>query len=642
MSQNLLLPEKRAQFSEQEANGLSNSLNFVSDSMIRFTGYVSFHILKIKLKTIPTGEDMNFISLRSKLIAAFAVFVLLPILLASIYAYRGFEGILRKQIEDSADELMHQININLERKLQTMMNAASSMVLDDSVQTVLVNPPSTEREKLDAAGIMDKKILELSTAIVSSDMYYTLADNYGNLYTNWGRTEDSYQQIISSNWYRKALLEDGYMIWELNHPSFAHPFRQQLITVSLVVRDSQFKKIGVLAVSEGTSEYLDIISQGESSLTSYGLLVGPDGSLLSSNPEQALPVYNELKEEVFASQMTKSLQVNGEELVVSSYLQPLTGWRFIQIVPHKHLYKATDTIRDAFFLILWISTAVFIGIIIFFSSMLTRPLRKLRMLMKQVETGNLNVSCDIRTRDELGLLGRSFDKMLDRLRNHIENEMVLQRHKEQAKLEALQAQINPHFLHNTLNTIRWMSIMAGTKPITEMLVSLGHLLDMSIHRGQESITLDKELENVRYFITIQKYRFGDHVQVTEEIAADTLAAYVPKLSLQPLVENVYRHASFTKGEGRMKICSRVTPQGELLLEVVDNGLEVNKDLLQGIMRQISQEQKSSFSGIGLRNVHERIRMLFGKSYGLRLERNEEEGRTRVSLILPFRVQEGED
>lgn len=491
---------------------------------------------------------------------------------------------------------------------------------------------------------MDKKFLEMSTAIASDNLYFSVFDNYGTLYTNWGRSPGVKDVLTSSDWFHRTIEENGYMVWTLNHDNYALPGKHPLLTVSMVVRNESNHSIGQLAISEPTQAYLDVLQSGDPSLIGYGLLVGPDDSVLTYSREEAMPLYASLKPIIDESaDSTLSTSVNGNKYVLSTYSLPMTYWRVIQIVPHEAVFREIDKIRNVSTIIFAVSMVVFIGMIVFFSNMLTKPLRKLRVVMKQVEKGRLDVTADIRTRDEAGLLGHTFDKMLERLQNHINREIVLERHREQAKLEALQAQINPHFLHNTLNTIRWMSIMAGTKPITEMLLSLGHLLDMSIHRGQDRIALREEMNNVRYFMTIQRYRFGDNVAVIEQLDETTLDALVPKLSLQPLVENVYRHASFQEGKGEMTIRSTVTSSGVLTLEIVDNGLEINKEKIKDIMESIEKEGlHPTFSNVGLQNVHKRIRMMYGDGYGLQIRRSEAEGKTYVTIRLPLQREEDID
>ncbi|QTH43445.1 sensor histidine kinase [Cohnella sp. LGH] len=581
--------------------------------------------------------SLPFTSLRTKWIAAFVAFVLVPLLGASLYTYKEIENVLRHQVESSAEERLHQINLNIERKLQTMMHATASLVIDENVKRALLRPPATERDMLDNTHVMDKKFLEMSTSTASDSFYFSVFDNFGSLYTNWGRTPQAMNAMKESEWFRRTLEENGYMVWTLNHASYASPDKQALLSVSMVFRDESNRGIGQLVISEPTQSYLDILQIGHPATPGFGLLVGPGDQALTPLPEEALPLYEALRPVIESSgDGTVSTQANGDKYVLSTYSLPMTGWKIVQIVPHGAVFREIDRIRNVSIAIFSVSMVVFLGVIVFFSNMLTRPLRKLRNVMKQVEKGRLDVAVEVKTRDEAGLLGQAFNKMLERLQGHIDREIVLERRHEQAKLEALQAQINPHFLHNTLNTIRWMSIMAGTKPITEMLMSLGHLLDMSIHRGQDRIILREEMDNVRYFMTIQRYRFGDHVTVSEQLEEGTLDALVPKLSLQPLVENVYRHASFQEGRGEMLIRSRIVSPGELLLEIVDNGLEVNKERLRDIAERIGADERSAgFTSVGLRNVHKRVRMMYGDGYGVAIRRAEEEGRTFVSIRLPL-------
>jgi two-component system sensor histidine kinase YesM len=260
-----------------------------------------------------------------------------------------------------------------------------------------------------------------------------------------------------------------------------------------------------------------------------------NGHILAEDPQWVNSAYPSCLPDLKLKRSSYTAEINGEKVDVVTDFIPLSDWLVVQVVHHKDVFNQIQQIRNIAISTLLLCVAIFITILILLSNMFTSSIRKLQSMMKQVERGNLDVSADIRSPDEVGWLSKNFNQMVKRLKHYIEREIELERVKENAKLEALQAQINPHFLHNTLNTIKWMSIMAGTKNITEMLLSLGHLLNMSIHRGQEEITVREEIDNVRYFLTIQKYRFGDTIQVVEDIDPETMDAYVPKLSLQPLV-----------------------------------------------------------------------------------------------------------
>jgi two-component system, sensor histidine kinase YesM len=582
---------------------------------------------------------LKFFSLRSKLIIAFIAFILVPIIIASFLGYKGIENILREQIEASTADRLHQVNMNIEKKLKSMMYASNSIVLDEDIQSILQHPFQTERERLDIRKSLDEKYLEISTTILTENVNMTIIDNNGHMYTNWGNSTTAFKNIIGSEWYKETLDNDGFMVWGLNQENYIYPKRGNFVTVSRVIKNRSLSKtLGVLIISEPVKNYQDILKVRTKISNSTGFIVDEKARILGDQEKDIASVYKFIKPALNREIDTFNWEVNGERAIISTYSLPLTGWRVVQVVPHKGVFESLTTIRDTVLTVLVASMIMFIAIIILFSSMLTRPLRELRESMQQVEEGNLEVSCMVQTRDEVGLLGKSFNKMIAQMKENIKREILLEKNKEKAKLEALQAQINPHFLYNTLNTIRWMAVMAGTKNINEVLMSLGHLLDMSIHRGQEEITLEEEMKNVRSFLTIQKYRFGDSITITESIEPEALNYKVPKLSLQPLVENIYNHGLFLDG-GTLEICTNL--KGNLMqIDVVDNGKDMDQEKADQLMEKVRKEKHDGLSGIALKNVHQRIKMMYGEEYGLSIKRNSREEKTYVSLILPAK-QSGE-
>lgn len=584
------------------------------------------------------GRALRFFSLRDKLILASVLFILIPIATTGIYAYRSYEQTLSRQIESAASDRLVQVNRNIEREIRQMVNAANSIILDDGVKDILVRPPATMRERLDYVHWMDKKFLEISTAIITEDVYLTVLDHEGNMYTNWSQRPDSYEEIRGAEWFRSALQRNGYVVWEMHQASYAHRRPVPMVTLAMAIRDRNLSsQIGVLVISEPQTQFRDIL-KAEDQWGSTGLILGQNGDMIGGEG-RSIPDIRALLQGM-PDHGAGTVVADGEKVKLFTDTISLTDWKAVQMVPEKEIFKRVTNARLLFIVTLAASMTLFIALIIAISSMITGSLRKLGLAMKQVESGQLDVAFPVRSRDEVGLLSKSFNHMVKRLRHHLENEIVLERSKEKAKLEALQAQINPHFLHNTINSIKWMSIMAGTKPITDMLLSLGHLLDMSIHRGQEAVTLEEELKNVEAFLTIQKFRFGDTIAIEEDIAPETLPAYVPKLSLQPLVENVYRHGLFIDG-GRMRIRTRLA-DGILTMEVVDNGGAVTAEQIRSVQEQIRRNRPEGFSGIGLANVHNRIRMMYGSGYGLTLHRDERAGETAVRIALPFRTEWSEE
>ncbi|TBL71087.1 sensor histidine kinase [Paenibacillus thalictri] len=575
-------------------------------------------------------------SLRTKLIVSSLILILIPIFGVGIYSYNAFESVLSKQTFATASDRLHQVNINIEREMRAMMNASNSVVLDDRIHAVLIHPPNTERQTIDSVDQVDKKVLEISTAIITDPVFITVMDNFGNLYTNWFQSEGAYERIRAADFYRKAQQLNGYMSWTLNHPNYVSDKSENLVTLAMVIKEkTSSRNIGTLIISEPVSHYADILRATNLPYRNFGFMMDADGHILAEDPQWVNSVYPSILRDMQMRRSSYTAEANGEQVDVATDFIPLSDWLVVQAVHHKDVFKPIQQIRDVAVSLLLICVAIFIAILIIQSNMFTSSIRKLQGTMRKVEEGNLDVAVDIRSLDEVGWLGKSFNRMVRRLGHYIEREIELERSKENAKLEALQAQINPHFLHNTINTIKWMSIMAGTKPITEMLLSLGHLLNMSIHRGQEAITVREELDNVRYFMTIQKYRFGDTIEITEDVDPETLDAYVPKLSLQPLVENVYQHGLFING-GKMIIRTRIV-QDEIVLEVSDNGVGLTEARIKELEGHLSgMDRDGLFSGIGLKNVHRRIQIMFGPTYGLRIEQGEGDLNTSISIHFPYR------
>ncbi|CAG7639928.1 sensor histidine kinase [Paenibacillus allorhizosphaerae] len=585
----------------------------------------------------------GFVSLRTKLITAFILFILVPITGVGIYVYQSFEQEMTSQIAKMTSDRLQQVNRNIERRLNELSNISRAIVLDERLREMLVSPPATDKAKLGLSHFMDKKYLEVTTSIASDSVYLTLMDNSGSLYTNWSSFVTTKEAIRQAPWYAKTVEKNGFMVWTLQQDNFVSPSSAKLMTLSMLVKaDNLIDNLGMLAISEPVTPYLDILNPDAAYSSSLGFIVDRDGAILSDDAAQSENIYKSIQPLLDSNGDTFQTRIGDTKFIVGSYVVPVTGWRVVQVVPYRDMLKTVLHNRNIAIVILIVCLALFAGLIIGLTSMLIKPLSELRRVMKKVESGALDVVYTVKTRDEIGFLGQSFNSMLSDLRGRIQNEIILEKKKEQAKLEALQAQITPHFLYNTMNTIKWMSLMSGNKQITEMLMALGHLLNTSIHRGQEVIPLRDEMENVQYFLTIQKYRFGDTIQVHYDIDKSCLDALVPKLSLQPLVENVYQHGLFMEKSGEMHIRA-YRKEGLLLLIVEDTGSGLTEERLEELQAQLAQEQIGP--SIGLANVNKRIKLMYEGPYGLKIERDSKEQLTRVTITLPYREKgghEGED
>nr|WP_243735007.1 histidine kinase [Paenibacillus turpanensis] len=272
----------------------------------------------------------------------------------------------------------------------------------------------------------------------------------------------------------------------------------------------------------------------------------------------------------------------------------------------------------------------------------TRPLVRLGKLAHTVQRGNLEVRSHIKGNDEIGRLGASFDQMLDRIKQMIREITLEQSRKRKAELAMLQAQINPHFLFNVLNSIRVTVLRKGDQDSAAMLASLSRLLRMTIGREEESITLHEEVSIAIDYVALMNMRQKEKVQLHVDIAADVMLAKVPRFFLQPLIENAIIHG-LQKVAGCISVSACQAESQLLEVKVCDDGVGMPEAALRKLRRKLAErdtvidgggEQGARFSGIGLRNVNERLRIRFGDAVQIGVTSAEGEG-TCITVRIPL-------
>lgn len=265
---------------------------------------------------------------------------------------------------------------------------------------------------------------------------------------------------------------------------------------------------------------------------------------------------------------------------------------------------------------------------------ITRPLRRLTEVTEQVAKGNLDVRSDVNTGDEVSRLGDSMNTMIDKI-----NELLVQVKKEQMRLrkaefELLQSQINPHFLYNTLDAIVWLAEAGEQKKVVDMVGSLSEFFRISLNQGKDIVTIKDELQHVRSYLEIQQVRYQDILKYEIDVPQELEKYLVPKITIQPLVENALYHGIKNKrGVGKIIITGRKEDSG-FTLKVEDNGIGITEERMEQITNGILHKETEGSGIFGLYNVNERIRLNFGEEYGVFLQSTYKEG-TSVEVRLPY-------
>ena len=266
---------------------------------------------------------------------------------------------------------------------------------------------------------------------------------------------------------------------------------------------------------------------------------------------------------------------------------------------------------------------------------LSQPVHQLDEAMGEVEKGNFDVHLETGRADELGRLASSFNRMTEEYRLNLERSVQRQKELNEAKLRMMQAQLNPHFLYNTLDAVKWLGVTHQVPQVAGLATDLAAILRASIS-GDELVTLERELELVERYVDIQSIRFADRFACEIDVADRYQSCLVPKLALQPLVENAILHGVADKDDGYVKVWAE-EKDGDLLLYVSDNGRGIPQEILD---RLNSEDQELPGGHLGLGNVDSIIRLYFGPGYGLTAQAGPDGG-SRVELRLPVRRKEGD-
>lgn len=315
-----------------------------------------------------------------------------------------------------------------------------------------------------------------------------------------------------------------------------------------------------------------------------------------------------------------------------------TGWAVVEKLPLSNLERMYQTVVRTTVLLILASIALLFILYYFSSRTIAQPIRQLKHTMDQIKAGNLDARVDITTGDELGMLADGLNQMTEQLQQHIDKVYLSEIRQQEAELSALMTQIQPHYLYNTLDAIRMSSITHDDLDTARMLKSLSLQMRYLISDSRNLVTLKEELNSIRNYFIITQIKYEDQVQLEINADDNTLQCRIPRLSLQPIIENSVKYGIAPKGGGRIAIYAK-EDQGNLLITILDDGVGMDPNMLDkanrilkgDLIQEKSGEEKYS---IGLKNIEDRIKLQFGSLYGITIRSTPQLG-TLVYVTLPM-------
>ena len=422
-----------------------------------------------------------------------------------------------------------------------------------------------------------------------------------------------YQDWKDFTWYRHIIYSSNPIWFAPHNGSFTvNTIGQPLITLGLRIVDKSTGAIlGVILTDIEVETIRKMISQG----------LGDSGHLSL--------IGNVGHEEITHSGVNS---ISTDKSLTESIPIKYTGWRLDGYIHPSTIQASVFTMfKPIFILILLIAVIDFIAALSFVSRTIS-PLRDLAGLMKIVQSGNFNVNMDIQTDDEIGMLSSSFNVMVAKIHTLMKD--LYEEHEKLhiSEMKTLEAQINPHFLYNTLESIIWLARAGQNDDVVRLVFSLTNLLRIGLSRGRTLVTIEEEIEHIRNYLVIQETRFEDEFESVISIPETIVKNKTLKLILQPLVENAIYHGIMQADEkGKITISADCTAN-DIYFRIRDTGPGISPEEVEQLNGYLS-EMKEANVGIGLRSVNERIKLYFGPEYGVEFKSAPGEG-TEVAVHIP--------
>lgn len=585
---------------------------------------------------------MRFRSIRTSVIVAFATLIVFALATYLVISLRYTQSSVLENSTEYTSQLIGQVNSDIDSYISYMENISSIVANSSDVWDYLFDENQTEgrqeelRERITSVfkTIMDTREDITNIALLPEHKKVLINEGWDEL--------NPYVEVGELSWYQEALENQGRTALSSSHvQNVIYGEYQWVVTLSRSITSVTKPDIcGVFFVDlnyDAISKLCEKISLGNKG---YIFVLDGNGSIVY-HPQQQL-IYSGMKQERIAEVMEskESSFLTEDDRLYTISRSEKTGWIVVGVSYLSELMKGANKARNLYLIIALLLFAAALLLAYLLSDAITRPITALEKSMKEVEKGNFeHAALEVCAENEVGRLSQSFNIMTEEIQNLMEQSRHEQRIKRKYELKALQAQINPHFLYNTLDSIIWMAEWGKTQEVVQMTSSLARLLRRSISNEREVVTVAEEVEYTQDYLTIQKMRYKDKLEyeilVEQEIAQEGIV----KLILQPLVENaIYHGIKYKEGKGMIRIRG-FRQEDRIVLQVEDDGSGMDEETLTHIFEKHTKDTKSN--GVGLKNVNERLQLYYGTEYGLKYESKIGEG-TTATVILPAREEGGAD
>lgn len=577
-----------------------------------------------------SGHIKN-LQLRKKILLFLTLFLLIAFGVTTFSSYSAVNRIMKSELTSFAEISAAQITKNYELIIDELYRLTNMALSDaDFRNAIKLGTTTTQQESKSTQRIFQflsntylyRNDLDTVSLYTAAGRKYT--QGYTTYVGGYDREEDAwYNRMLNDS--KNYFLVLGIRNIEHMVPGYTKPV--EVFTVARRIADIDGSVLGVLELNVESQAIYDIFNNVTSESSTQLYLLDTDGAILcrTSNEEP--------------SAVNGDGTLNGDKFLIVSDTLERTGWRVITAIPNSSVFAGVNNALSSFYLLVGLCAAATALMYLVMTNSLTKPLYRLTQGMKKVGEGDFTVSVEPVNRDEIGELTEGFNRMTSQIDSLMKKNVAMEVKEKETEYLVLQSQINPHFLYNTLEAIRMQCISRHENDIASLINTLSNLFRLSISRRERFVKLKDELDHVRSYMTIQNFRFDNKYRLIIDVPEELQEYKTFKLMLQPLVENcVFHGLEMQPGEGHIVISARIE-DSRLIITIRDDGVGMTEEQLDNLRAFLAEpSSQPDRQSLGMRTVHERIRLFFGEDCGLHADSREGEGTCITLTMLAFREE----
>ena len=603
----------------------------------------------MKKKGIAARLPVKFKSIQSSIFCAVSILVLSAVLAVTVVSLRYTNSSIYENSVMYTQTIIGQLNQNIDSYISYMDNIASLVAGSGDAYKYLYSESGIDALSLKEYNQCRQRLTEQFKTILKgrSDIrnigIVRRENESSSLFNNGMSTRNQNLKLDTQHWYADAVGKyDHYNLTSSHVQNVISGERPWVITLSRGIRNytGEGDSDGVVFIDLNYSAISELCTQNSVGTKGYVFILDQDGNIVYHPQQQQL--YNELQTENISLIMNAKTDVvtagkGDDEKIYALSHSETTGWTIVGCMNMSELLKNSRKARSIYVLVALGLIAVALVISSEIARNITFPIQKLRDSMKRVQKGDFSAAeIEVYSDNEIGSLTRSFNVMTHKIQDLMAQNIQEQEQKRKIELKALQSQINPHFLSNTLDSIIWMAEGKKNEEVVLMTASLARLLRQSISIENELVTIGQEVEYVRSYLTIQKMRYKDKLEFEINVDPRITHAQIIRLVLQPIVENaIYHGLKYKESKGMLKVHGYELGE-RIIIDITDDGVGMDEETLKHIYDKHKVNYHSN--GVGVYNVQQRLVLYYGKEYGIIYHSEKGKG-TTATVVIPKKQED---